>query len=302
MKYKNILKVSLAALLGLTALSGCVNKEWNEITDLNLARCLVPGNLAARVDATMGDVVTFGWDVNKDAGGYELAVYTDEAMTDLENSWALEPGEVPYTTRLTADKTYWFTVQAYKVDADGAKVPGTESKVSVYDGSFKTYAVKDNLFLEVKGRTTSSVSLAWSKDVDDFAEVTDLRAVPVKGGQTVKKELSGTEASAAAATIDGLDPSTEYQITLFYMSASRGTVDTWTKAEQGSAVTITRSLPAVNTICLTTRRVTPWARPSRPPTSPSSASFPPMVKGRRFPVPSTFPVSWRTAVPSGWRT
>ena len=69
MKYKNILKVSLAALLGLATLSGCVNKEWNEITELNLARCLVPGNLAARVDATKGDVVTFEWDVNKDAGG-----------------------------------------------------------------------------------------------------------------------------------------------------------------------------------------------------------------------------------------
>ena len=53
MKYKNILKVSLAALLGLTALSGCVNKEWNEITEINLARCLVPGNLTARVDASM---------------------------------------------------------------------------------------------------------------------------------------------------------------------------------------------------------------------------------------------------------
>ena len=241
MKYKNILKVSLAALLGLATLSGCVNKEWNEITELNLARCLVPGNLAARVDATKGDVVTFGWDVNKDAGGYELAVYTDEAMTDLENSWALEPGDVPYTTRLTADKEYWFTVQAYRVNADGVKVPGTESKVSAYDGSFKTYAVKDNLFLEVKGRSTTSVSLAWSKDVDDFAEVTDLRAVPVKGGETVKKELTDAEAIAAAATVDGLDPSTEYQITLFYMSASRGTVDTWTKAEQGSAVTITTS-------------------------------------------------------------
>ena len=142
MKYKNILKVSLAALLGLATLSGCVNKEWNEITELNLARCLVPGNLAARVDATKGDVVTFEWDVNKDAGGYELAVYTDEAMTDLENSWPIEPGEVPYTTRLTADKEYWFTVQAYRVNADGVKVPGTESKVSVYDGSFKTYAVR----------------------------------------------------------------------------------------------------------------------------------------------------------------
>ena len=241
MKYKNILKVSLAALLGLATLSGCVNKEWNEITELNLARCLVPGNLAARVDASTGDIVTFDWSLNKDAGGYELAVYTDEALTQLEYSWPLEPGQVPYTTRLTADKEYWFTVQAYRVDADGVKVPGTESKVSLYDGSFKTYAVKDNLFLEVKGRSTSSISLAWSKDVDDFAEVTDLRAVPVKGGKTVKKELSGTEASAAAATIDGLDPSTEYQVTLFYMSASRGTVDTWTKAEQGSAVTVTTS-------------------------------------------------------------
>ena len=241
MKYKNILKISLAALLGLTALSGCVNKEWNEITELNLARCLVPGNLTARVDASLGDVVTFGWDVNKDAGGYELAVYTDEAMTQLEDSWALEPGEVPYTTRLTADQTYWFSVQAYRVDADGVKVPGTESKLSLYEGSFKTYAVKDNLFLEVKGRTTGSVSLAWSNEVSDYTEVTELRAVPVKGGSTVKKEISGAEAEAAAATIDGLNPSTEYQITLFYMSASRGTVDTWTKAEQGSAVTITNS-------------------------------------------------------------
>ena len=241
MKYKNILKVSLAALLGLTALHGCVNKEWNEITELNLARCLVPGNLSARVDASMGDVITFGWDVNKDAGGYELCVYTDEAMTQLENSWALEPGQVPYTTRLTADQKYWFTVQAYRVNEDGVKVPGTESKLAVYDGSIKTYAVKDNLYLEVKGRTTGSVSLAWSNEVLDFTEVTELQAVPVKGGKTVKKEISSSEAGAAAATIDGLDPSTEYQITLFYMSASRGTVDVWTKAEKGSAITITTS-------------------------------------------------------------
>ena len=241
MKYKNILKVSLAALLGLTALHGCVNKEWNEITELNLARCLVPGNLSARVDASMGDVITFGWDVNKDAGGYELCVYTDEAMTQLENSWALEPGQVPYTTRLTADQKYWFTVQAYRVNEDGVKVAGTESKLAVYDGSIKTYAVKDNLYLEVKGRTTGSVSLAWSNEVLDFTEVTELQAVPVKGGKTVKKEISSSEAGAAAATIDGLDPSTEYQITLFYMSASRGTVDVWTKAEKGSAITITTS-------------------------------------------------------------
>ena len=241
MNYKNILKVSLAALIGLTALSGCVNKEWNEITELNLARCLVPGNLTARVDASMGDVITFGWDETKDAGGYELVVYTDEALSQVENSWTIAPGEVPFTTRLTADRKYWFTVQAFRVDANGNKVPGTESHLSVYDGSVKTYAVKDNLYLEVKGRTTNTVSLAWSNEVSDFDEVTELTAVPVKGGTTVKKEISSAEAGAAAATVDGLDPSTEYQITLFYMSASRGTVDVWTKAEQGSAITITSS-------------------------------------------------------------
>ena len=241
MNYKNILKGFLTTLAAVSLLPGCVQKEWNEITELNLARCLEPQNLSARVDATAGDVVTFGWDVNKDAGGYELVVYTDEGMTQMENSWTLEPSEVPFTTRLTADQKYWFTVQAYRVDTNGEKVTGTLSHIAVYDGSVKTYAVKDNLYLEVTGRSTSSISLAWSNEVSDYTEVTNLSAVPVKGGKTVKKELSGSEAAAAAAAIDGLDPSTEYQITLFYMSAARGAVDTWTKAEPGSAVTITTS-------------------------------------------------------------
>ena len=241
MNYKNILKVSLVALTGLAVLSGCAKKEFVEITEISLARCLEPQNLSARVDATAGDIVTFGWDVNKDAGGYELVVYTDEEMTRMEDSYALNPSEVPFTVRLTADQKYWFTVQAYKVDENGDKKPETLSHIAVFDGSVKTYAVKDNLYLEVTGRSTSSVSLAWSNEVSDYKEVTTLSAVPVKGGKTVKKELSSADAAAAAATVDGLDPSTEYQITLFYMSASRGTVDTWTKAEKGSAVTITSS-------------------------------------------------------------
>ncbi len=241
MNYKNIFKVSVTALATLAVLSGCIKQEWNEITDLELARCLEPQNLSARVDATQGDVVTFAWDVNKDAGGYELVVYTDEEMTQMENSWALSPSEVPLTTRLTADRKYWFTVQAYRVDENEEKIPSTLSHIAVYDGNVKTYAVKDNLFLEITGRSTSSVSLAWSNEVSDFTEVTELSAVPVKGGKTVKKTISGSEAGAAAATIDGLDPSTEYQITLFYMSASRGAVDVWTKAEQGSAIVITNS-------------------------------------------------------------
>ncbi|MBR3387318.1 MAG: DUF4957 domain-containing protein [Bacteroidales bacterium] len=241
MKHKNILKGFLTALAALAVLSGCARKEWNEITELNLERCLVPGNLAARVDPTKGDVVTFEWSLNKDADGYELVVYTDEALTQVADSWSLTSGEVPFTTKLLADRKYWFTVQAYRVDANGDRIGSTLSKVSYYDGSIKTYAVKDNLYLEVKARTENSVSLAWSNEVSDYTEVTELVAVPVKGGETVEKVISDAEASAAAATIAGLDPSTEYQITLFYMSASRGSVDVWTRAEQGAAIRIATS-------------------------------------------------------------
>ena len=241
MNFSKILKTVLAGIAAAILATGCVQDKFQEVTEMSLARCLEPQNLTARVDAALGDVITFGWNVNKDAGEYELVVYTDEALTQMENSWVLAPGDVPFTTRLTADQKYWFTVQAYKLNADGSKVPSTESHIAVYDGSVKTYAVKDNLYLEVTGRSASSVSLAWSNEVADFEEVTDLSAVPVKGGETIKKTLTSAEAAAAAATIDGLDPSTEYQITLFYMSASRGTVDTWTKAEPGSATVISSS-------------------------------------------------------------
>ena len=243
MNYKNILKVSVAVLASLAVLAGCAKKEFNEITELKLSRCLEPQNLTARVDAATGDNVTFGWDVNKDAQLYVLSVYKDAERTLLENSWDLEPGEVPYTTRLTADQKYWFTVSAFRVDNDGFAIPSTESNLAIYDtdSGIKTYAVKDNLFVEVTGRTATSVSLAWSNEVSDYTEVTELRAVPVKGGSTVKKQLSDVEAIAAAATIDGLAASTEYQITLFYMSASRGTVDTWTQAEPGTKIVLSNS-------------------------------------------------------------
>jgi len=239
MNYKNILKVSLAALASLAVLAGCAKKEFKEVTELSLKRCLEPQNLSARVDAATGDKVTFSWDVNKDVDGYLLTVYTDEEMTEFEDSWNLAADEIPVTIRLTADQKYWFTVQAFRVDSEGAPIESTVSNVAVFDGNIKTYAVKDNLYLEVTGRTETSVSLAWSNEVEDYEEVTELNAVPVKGGKTVKKELSADEKTAAAATVTGLEPSTEYQITLFYMSASRGTKDTWTKAEKGTATLIT---------------------------------------------------------------
>ena len=160
MNYKNILKAAAAAVASLSLFAGCTQAEFKEVTELNLARCLEPQNLGARVDVATGDNVTFEWDVNKDAQQYNLVVYTDEAMTEEALNTTLEASEVPYTTRLTADKEYFFKVQAL-AQGRGA------SNWAVYDGSFRTYAVKDNLFLEITGRTSGSVSLKWSADASD---------------------------------------------------------------------------------------------------------------------------------------
>ena len=231
MKINNIFKAAAAALVALVTFAGCSREEFDEITDLNLARCLEPQNLSVKVNVASGDVVTFSWDVNKDAENFNLVVYTDAAMSAEAMNVTIGASEVPYTVRMTADQTYYFKVQALAT----GKGPSTWA---VYDGSCKTYAVKDNLFLEVKARTSSSISLSWSKDAADYTEVTHILASPVKGGESVTLELGSAEAEAAAATVTGLTPSTEYQFTLFYMSASRGSVDTWTPAEAGSATTV----------------------------------------------------------------
>ena len=128
------------ALLGSLLLQGCVEKEFGEITDLNLSRCLQPMNLSARVSASLGDVVTFSWDVTKDAEVYLLTVLKSDGSTFLSEEVA--PGAVPFQKKLDADESYTFTVQA-RADGKG------DSKLAEYGKTFKTFAVKDNLFLKV---------------------------------------------------------------------------------------------------------------------------------------------------------
>ena len=240
MKKFNILK-SLAVL---ALVFSCTPQEFEEITELSLKRCLEPQNLSFKIDPATGDNATFSWDVNKDADAYNLVIYTNEAMTTVAKDLEVLPAEVPYTIRLTADTEYWYKVRAYRLeDADpetgvALAKEDTYSNWAVYDGSEKTYAVKDNLFLEVTARTANSVSFKWSKDVADYKEVTKITASPVKGGSKVNYDLTSADINAATATVSGLTASTEYQFVLYYMSASRGAVDTWTLAEAGSKTVI----------------------------------------------------------------
>ena len=91
-------------------LSAC-DTPFDEITTLDLNRCLEPMNLDAKVNASLGDVVTFSWDVSKDADSYLFTVYTDAAMTQKYLTESVSPSNVPYQKKLDADRTYYFTVQ-----------------------------------------------------------------------------------------------------------------------------------------------------------------------------------------------
>ena len=121
MKYRNIVKSVFFAVLALSS-AGCVQKEFNEITEMQLKQCLEPQNLAARVNNATGDDVTFSWDVNKDAQYYNFVAYTDEAMTTvaLENA-TLAASDVPYTVKLPADQEYFFKVQAVAEGKESSK-------------------------------------------------------------------------------------------------------------------------------------------------------------------------------------
>ena len=227
MKYKNIIKTAFLVLAGAVALASCQNKEFDEVTSLSLKRCLEPLNLNARVNAAKGDEVTFSWDVNKDADHFNLVVYTDEAMTQKYLDETIEAARVPYVKRVDADATYYFKVQAL---AEGRE----SSNWAVYDGSFKTYAVKDNLYMKVTGKTEGSISLSWSKEVSDYLEVDRIEARPVAGGDPVVYTLSDSDKTNAGATVPGLKASTEYDVVLFFKSASRGAATVWTLPNAGS--------------------------------------------------------------------
>ena len=242
--FKKILS-ALAITLTLGALAGCQHEIPEEITGLDLFRCLEPMNLNAKVSSSLGDVVTFSWDVAKDAEHYTLVVCTDEAMSEQYLSEELEPSQVPYTVKLTADQTYYFKVQATSTQKK-------ESKWATYGKAVKTFAVKDPLFLKVAERTANSITLAWSTEVADFQDVSHIEYSLTGSEDVTTKTLSADEIAAGKAVIEGLTASTEYDLVLYYLSASRGEVDAWTMPDMNGTT-------AVSTVAALNQAVTDGA-------------------------------------------
>lgn len=244
MKYTKILKIAFAAVLSLGAFACSTKEQFKEITELDLVRCLEPMNLDAKVSAALGDVVTFSWDVAKDAEKYILTIYNDAALSDVYNTVSLEPSEVPYTTKVEADATYYFTVVAQK---EGKK----DSKVASYTKAIKTYAVKDNLYLKLLDRSETTLTVGWSTEVADYQEVDRIVCrLPGDEGSEETYTLTAADIENAFALLEGFEPACEYEITLYYKSASRGQINVWTAASK-EGLTEVSSLDGLKNAILT---------------------------------------------------
>ena len=230
MKFNYIFKTVFLAALAFV-LASC-NREFEEITEMDLSRCLTPTDLGVRVSMENGVDVTFDWNVGKDAENYNLVVYSDEEMTTEILNEEIPASEVPFVTTLSADQQCWFKVRAISSKRDA-------SAWAVFDGSFKTFAVASNLFPEITGRTATSVTMKWSKEFSDSEKVTHITCTPVNGGDAVTYELTEADIAAGEATVEGLTASTEYQVVLFLSSASCGGVDAWTMADPEGLTVIT---------------------------------------------------------------
>ncbi len=220
---KNILRKLMfgLALVASAAMSGCSDdpEAINGSTDEGpaLGQALMPLNFKASVLST-GNEVHLSWDTRKGVAYYEVAIYSDEALTtQVKTVSDIARADVPVTVELDPECDYWATVQAFN-ENKGDK----PSRLAVA-GPFTTYAIMSPLNPEVTARTSSSVTLKWTQD--DY--VSHLLATPVTGEglEPVKKELSAAEVAAAEATVEGLNPSTFYNVSLFYNSASRGGQD-----------------------------------------------------------------------------
>lgn len=219
--------IAVLAILSLGVFSGC-HKVSEEITEMNLYRCLEPLNLTARV--TAGDQVTFGWELTQGSDKYALEVYSDEALSSLVASYELSSEEVPYTVKLEADASYYYRVQA-QTSLEGKEY----SKWVAYDGVIKTYAVKSTLYLKVADRTESTLSFSWNTD----PEVDRLEYNVVGSEEYTERVLTAEEIAAGAAVLDGLTASTNYSVILYFKSANRGEVNVWTRPNVGDAFPVT---------------------------------------------------------------
>lgn len=216
-------------LIATAGLGGCSDDPDGINDELVLDRALMPLNVMGSV-LTTGNQIRLTWDV-RTTDTYEVVVYSDEGLTQKVTTRSdIQPTDLPVTLDLEVEKEYYATVQAFSSNERTAP-----SKVAIV-GPMTTYAIMSPLNPVVTARTSESVTLTW--DQDDF--VSHLLATPVAATaeEPVRLDLSEDQIAGAEATISGLKPSTEYFVSVYYNSASRGGQDVWTRPDLSSTTKI----------------------------------------------------------------
>lgn len=231
-KIKNILTAAILTAGGF--LAGCTSVA-DELTELSLTRCLEPLNLEYTI--SNGDSVIFNWDLVSGSDQFALQIAENDGTFETEDGkltsavikdLIVTADKVPYGIKLTADQKYFFRVQAQTSAND--KEP---SKWAVSADTISTYAVRSSLFPEVTDRTSSSITISWNED----PEVTHILCTP-REGTPVRHDLTDEDIKAHTATVDGLTPSTNYTVILYYMSASRGELSLYTMPDLSGIATV----------------------------------------------------------------
>lgn len=234
------LKFGLLLCAGAFAAS-CSDVE-DAMDEIPYTRVLQPQNFEAEVIANIGTDITFKWSPVSNADAYLLelleATLAEDGETfktpdsadwdDPEKTKLLEVAkdDVPYTAKnLEVDKTFW------------ARIRGVSNQIESSHWSYlaepiSTSAVRQTLNPEVKERTSTSVTLIWD-NADDKLDLTSIRyepVTPVEGVTAQVVTLTQTQKEDCMATIEELDPCTNYKFTLLFgRSGSRGNITTWTR-------------------------------------------------------------------------
>lgn len=225
--FSAILGVALVAFGAV--FTGCTPEEIMIQDEIALGRCLTPTELSAKI--INGEIIEFDWTKSKGATDFVLELYSDEAMTTLEETATIPADQVPYTWDLEADMTYYARVKAIDQSENGLE----ESNWAVFEEGLNTYAIKSSLNPELVDRSEASITIKWTKDPEvDHIRITP--ALKAEDGAYTRFDVSADAAAAAQVEVTGLNPSVKYTLAVHFKSAQRGTVAAWTRPSiQGAA-------------------------------------------------------------------
>ncbi len=229
---KRILKyiAVLATLCAGVAATSCINDK-ELVESIELTRCLTPLDLSVKI--IDGDQVMFRWEAVKGADMYVLEVYSDKTMTEVVVSEEISSKDLPVTIKLEADSEYWFRVKAF--DSTSKLEP---SKWAVYQKSVKTYAVKPTVYLAVADRSATSITVSWDAEAA-ASEVDSVKWCVLGSEEQLSRALTSEEVEAATATVTGLEPFTNYVVSVYFKSANRGDLSIWTRPNTDGYTEIT---------------------------------------------------------------